>query len=592
MSTHKNIDKICIIAVVISLILSSLLINGEAIGIEAAEKIMGYESRLFDTSEVHTIDIVMENWDEFIESCTNEEYSECSIIIDGECYKNIAIRAKGNTSLSSVSSMDSNRYSFKVEFDHYDSNKTYHGLDKLSLNNIIQDNTYMKDYLTYQMMYRFGVDAPLSSYAFITVNGKDWGLYLAVEGIEDSFIERNYGNNSGELYKPDSMSFGGGRGNGKDFNPENFFSTDENGESTPTANTQNDFMTPPNDFNPDNIQNSGMTPPEGFNPGNMQNGGMIPPQEFDPNNSTSSDENKVNPFPNETSEQKKEFGKKGGFGGGMGSNDVKLQYIDDNPESYSNIFGNAKTDISENDKKRLINSLKNLTENTNIEETIDIEEVIRYFVVHNFVCNGDSYTGNMIHNYYLYEKDGKLSMIPWDYNLAYGTFQGGNAESEINAPIDSPVSGGNMSDRPMISWIFENEEYTELYHNLFSEFIAETNITEIISETEKLISPYVERDPTKFCTFDEFKTGVSTLTKFCELRTESVSGQLNGSIPSTSDGQSLDSSSLINADGLILSDMGTMTHGGENKGNMNINRENRGNRNNQAKTIKERENSQ
>ena len=48
---------------------------------------------------------------------------------------------------------------------------------------------------------------------------------------------------------------------------------------------------------------------------------------------------------------------------------------------------------------------------------MDVDEVIRYFVVHNFVCNFDSYTGSMIHNYYLYEEDGQLSMIPWDYNL-------------------------------------------------------------------------------------------------------------------------------------------------------------------------------
>ena len=62
-------------------------------------------------------------------------------MIDGEAYKNVGIRGKGNTSLSTVSSMDSDRYSFKVEFDHYDNSITYHGLDKLSLNNLIQDNT-------------------------------------------------------------------------------------------------------------------------------------------------------------------------------------------------------------------------------------------------------------------------------------------------------------------------------------------------------------------------------------------------------------------------------------------------------------------
>lgn len=75
----------------------------------------------------------------------------------------------------------------------------------------------MKDYLTYQLMAGFGVDAPLCSYVYITVNGEDWGLYLAVEGIEESFLQRNYGSDYGNLYKPDSTDFGGGRGNGRDF---------------------------------------------------------------------------------------------------------------------------------------------------------------------------------------------------------------------------------------------------------------------------------------------------------------------------------------------------------------------------------------
>ena len=80
----------------------------------------------------------------------------------------------------------------------------------------------MKDYLVYQLMHEFGVDAPLCSYAYMTVNGEDWGLYLAVEGVEESFLARNYGKDYGELYKPDSMKMGGGRGNGRGFDFENF----------------------------------------------------------------------------------------------------------------------------------------------------------------------------------------------------------------------------------------------------------------------------------------------------------------------------------------------------------------------------------
>ena len=93
----------------------------------------------------------------------------------------------------------------------------------------------------------------------------------------------------------------------------------------------------------------------------------------------------------------KRFGK---MGFGMGSSDVKLQYSDDDTDSYSNIFNNAKTDVTKADKKRLISSLQSLSEYSDIESVVNVDEVLRYFVVHNFLCNGDSYTGTMIHNYY------------------------------------------------------------------------------------------------------------------------------------------------------------------------------------------------
>ena len=219
MSTHKHIDKICCVVLALTLILTVLFMNGEKIGIQKASSVMKYESTLFDTSRVHTIDIVMNDWEEFTDNCRSEEYYDCTVVIDNESFKNVAIRGKGNTSLSSVTN---DRYSYKIEFDHYDSTNTYHGLDKLCLNNIIQDNTYMKDYLTYQMMRDMGAASPLCSFVYITVNGQDWGLYLAVEAIEESFLQRNYGKDYGELYKPDSMNMGGGLGNCGDFNMDYF----------------------------------------------------------------------------------------------------------------------------------------------------------------------------------------------------------------------------------------------------------------------------------------------------------------------------------------------------------------------------------
>ena len=575
MVTSRHINKICAVVIAAMVIITVLFMNAGALGVEAVSSGIGYEDRLFDRSRVHTIDIVMDDWDEFIADATSENYYNCTVVIDGESYKNVAIRGKGNTSLSSVAQMDSDRYSFKLEFDHYQNGRSYHGLDKLCLNNLIQDNTYMKDYLAYVMMDEFGVTSPLCSYAYITVNGEDWGLYLAVEGIEDSFLERNY-DSSGEIYKPDSMSNGGGRGNGQDFDMDQFL--EENGfkdkdedesetdtEETDTKGSENGDRPfpgggggnfPGDGFSGSDFPGGGFSDgnfPGGFSGGDMPDFGSGEMPDFSGGNFPGGGFSGGD-FPG------------GGFPGGFGNDDVKLQYSDDDPDSYSNIFGNAKTDISGADKKRLISSLKDLNNYENLEEVLNIDEVLRYFVVHDFLVNGDSYTGTMVHNYYLHEDDGQLEMIPWDYNLAYGTFMGNDASGAVNDPIDNPVSDSEMDERPMVGWIFSDEKYTEMYHeyyqNFVDEFIESGKLLEIIDETAEMIAPYVQKDATSFCTYEEFEAGVEAMRSFCELRGESVKGQLDGSIPSTEEGQKADSSSLIDTGNLNLSDMGTMGGGG------------------------------
>lgn len=82
----------------------------------------------------------------------------------------------------------------------------------------------------------------------------------------------------------------------------------------------------------------------------------------------------------------------------------------------------------------------------------------------------------------------------------------------------------------MVAWIFQEETYTQQYHALYDQFIT-TYFESGAFETEfdqvsAMIAPYVERDPTKFCTYDEFETGVSTLKAFCQLRAQSIRGQL------------------------------------------------------------------
>ena len=522
MLRSKNIDRICCLVIACTMLLAAgfTALAGAGVLESSRKTSLTYAKHLFDQSTVHKIEITMDGWEDFIDNCTDEKYRACAVTIDGEAQGTVGIRAKGNTSLSSVTQYDNDRYSFKIKFDHYQKKKTYRGLDKLSLNNIIQDATYMKDYWSYTFMNQMGLASPLCSYTEIYVNGEYWGLYLAVEGVEEAFLERNYGEDYGELYKPDSLSFGGGRGNGQAFDMQDFEkklqSDDTEKQAAADENAANDNAAP---TMPQDIQRAARINRGDFKPG----GGM----------------------------------------GGMGSSDVKLQYIDDDPDSYANIFDNAKTKVKKKDQARLIAALKKLSEGDT--SAVDTDAVAMYMAVHNFLCNGDSYTGSMVHNYYLYEKDGVMSMIPWDYNLAFGGFTGGSdATGTANTAIDTLVSGGDDSDRPMAGWITASEESLALYHEKYQQFI-DTVFTSGWFESQfdrvsAVIAPYVEKETRAFYSYEEFQTAADTLKTFCLKRAQSVQGQLDGSIPATSAAQQ-GSDALIDASELSITAMGGMNNG-------------------------------
>ena len=223
MIAHKHITKIIavVMAAAVGLCLCAAAFSAQ---ITAAADGMGvsmeYEQALFDTGSILTVDIRMDaaDWDDMLQNTTAEEYYQCDVEIGGTIFYRVGIRPKGNTSLSAIASdPTTDRYSFKLEFDHYVEGQTCFGLDKLVLNNNYADATNMKEALIYDMYQYLDADASLYNYAKISVNGEYWGVYLALEAVEDSFLLRNYGAQNGALYKPDSMNIGG-RGAPGDFN--------------------------------------------------------------------------------------------------------------------------------------------------------------------------------------------------------------------------------------------------------------------------------------------------------------------------------------------------------------------------------------
>ncbi|MHB8129378.1 MAG: CotH kinase family protein [Mobilitalea sp.] len=446
-------------------------------------------------NEIDKIDIISfeiyvdeTNWQTMLDNAINEEYISADVTINGTTIKNVGIRPKGNSSLSQVAKDDTtDRYSFKIKFDEYVEGQTWEGLDKIVINNMFSDATYMKEYLSYDIMSYIGVEVPLFAFADIAVNGETWGLYLAVEDIDSGYLERVF-NSEGELYKPD-----------------------------------NDMQL--------ELQNNG------GEQGNNKNEDNFPDRQFD-----------------------SQFGGMGGMVS-MAQNGVSLQYTDDKVSSYSAIFDNAVTDAEESDYQRVITALKNLNNGTDLETNVDVEEVLKYFAAQTVVVNLDSYVSNMGHNYYLYEKDGQLSILPWDYNLAFGGFQSGSVSEVVNFPIDTPISGVSLEERPLLGKLIEVPEYFEKYHEYLQEIVNgyfdDGKFEQKVDTLNNLISEYVKNDPSAFYTYEEYQISVVELKELGVLRAESIQGQLDGTIPSTTEGQEKDSSALIDASAVDLTSMGT-----------------------------------
>jgi len=208
MLENNSFNKIICIFVALliglSVILVSLVTNNthstKSVGVE-----MEYERKIFAESKLTSLDIQIskENWNTLLKNAIKKDYYPCDVVINGETFKNVGIRAKGGSSLEDVIAMgNSNRFSLLINFSKYQKDQTYYGLDKLCLNNNIGDATSMKDAITYDMCAYLGLEAPLYNYTKVSLNDSYLGCYLMIEAVHKSFLKRNYGNDYGHLYEP------------------------------------------------------------------------------------------------------------------------------------------------------------------------------------------------------------------------------------------------------------------------------------------------------------------------------------------------------------------------------------------------------
>ena len=165
------------------------------------------EQGVFPKDRVLDVQVTMppEAWTTLIATAKQETWSTAAVTIDGQRLGEIGFRPKGEYSLDSciddTGQLICDKLSFKLKFSEVDPDKRFHGLKRLVLNQIHDGWGLYVETLAYQIFNSFGITAPRTSYAVLTVNGESLGIYRVVEAVDGRFTDLHFSDHDGNLYK-------------------------------------------------------------------------------------------------------------------------------------------------------------------------------------------------------------------------------------------------------------------------------------------------------------------------------------------------------------------------------------------------------
>ncbi len=519
---------------------------GQVIG-QAADN----SSAPFYPDRVVTVRFVMteENWTYLQEHAREESYVKADMWYDGDLVPDIALRPKGNSSLSSAISSGSIRFGLKADLNFFNAARNLDGVKKLNFNNGFSDPTFMREILSYELFEQMGLPTPRVAFVDLYVNDVHLGLYTMVEQIDQTFLAQHFADASGNLYKPEPPA---AYLNWTEEDIAALTSTVDSSDINLGGGNLNEIMEAL-EQDTENEDESVVTPAvPGFQGGGLRNqpSDNATPEFNMPDFGNMPSDNASQRFKAQLNQPNATIAPAIGMGSASRGDyleQMRLKTNENNPE-YSALL-------------HFLDVLNNEPDETFVEEiekVLDVDQVLRFLAVSAVLVHLDNYIG-MGHNYYLYEVDGKFTIIPWDLNMSFGNFNSNLDRSGIiNFMIDEPTAG-TVADRPLVARLLAAPEYLEAYYGYISEMINGPFSSEVmnarIDALADMIRPYVAADTLKFYTLQAFESFIGQgtasagdirfgaiglnigLRAFVAERIASIEKQLAGELPSTNNGR-------------------------------------------------------
>ncbi len=414
----------------------------------------------FDTTRIATVRIVMKDsdWAALKANAYAKDYYKADFWFDDELVTDVAVRTKGNASLMETVAWDSNRFPFAIDFNLFNRARTFHGMKKVHFNNGWSDPTLLRDVISYEIFAKMGVPSPRASLVDLCVNNMHLGVYTMAEAVDQALLQRYFNDASGNLYKPEVAS-------------ARLDWTEKNAYKGFTI------------FGMPQAQTPEENPLFGLNIGGGPFLDILKALDA------------VDSFPAFTSANESQavlmaMPRNLLEGAGLKTNQ-------DDPD-YSGLF-------------KLLDVLNNEPDATfpqEIEKILDVDKALKFFAVSACIVHLDNYIG-IGHNMYMYEVDGKFSLIPWDLNMTFGTFNGGIRKNGIiNYYIDEPTTGP-MKRFPLVNRLLSYQPYLDKYHRYMQELLDGPFSLDVVlprvDQLADMIRPYVKADTEAFYTYEDWE---------------------------------------------------------------------------------------
>ena len=245
------------------------------------------------------------------------------------------------------------------------------------------------------------------------------------------------------------------------------------------------------------------------------------------------------------------YNKKGEFIYPRSSNNTLNKYKgiwEDDEESFKKIYKQLPTFFKTLKKLNTLSNTKN--KNTKkyekeLESILDVDKLIKYFAINTYLVNTDGYLNDISRNYAMYmTKEGRITIIPWDYNMIFGAYGIKDINEVINFDIYNPTLDCKVKDKPLLNVILGNKKYKKRYEKYlkdltimtteggttsFNKKYDENNLATIINRYSNIIIKNDQKNSQRFYDSSEIRTAEENIKEVLKLRSKSVLSQIDKS---------------------------------------------------------------